>query len=198
MSDQDAGTDVDVFRILILCTANICRSPTAEYLLRNELQQVAPSVTFEVSSAGVRGWDGSEMEPMAAAELRRLGGDAANFRARSFTAAMGEAADLLLTATTEHRRYVLQEVPRALRRTFTLLEFAHLAAAIEDVQDACGNAHEVVKRAAANRGAVRIDAYDLPDPYGRSERVYRETAQSIRAAVSVIANVFATPICAPR
>ncbi len=182
----------------MVCTANICRSPTAEYLLRNELLRLAPLLTFEVSSAGVRGWDGSEMDRMAAAELRRLGGDPANFRARSFTAAMGGAADLLLTATTEHRRYVLQEVPQALRRTFTLLEFAYLAAATEDVRDARGDAPEVVKRAAANRGAVRIDAYDLPDPYGRSEDVYRETAQSICAAVSMISDIFARPISAPR
>jgi low molecular weight protein-tyrosine phosphatase len=198
MSDQDPSSDVNVFRILIVCTANICRSPTAEYLLRNELLRLAPPVTFEVSSAGVRGWGGSEMDPMAAAELRRLGGDPADFRARSFTAAMGGAADLLLTATTDHRSYVLQEVPRALRRTFTLLEFAYLAAAAEDVRDARGDAPEVVKEAAANRGAVRIDAYDLPDPYGRSEDAYRETAQSICAAVSVIADIFATPISAPR
>ena len=141
----------------MVCTANICRSPTAEYLLRNELLRLAPLLTFEVSSAGVRGWDGSEMDRMAAAELRRLGGDPANFRARSFTAAMGGAADLLLTATTEHRRYVLQEVPQALRRTFTLLEFAYLAAATEDVRDARGDAPEVVKRRLSQEYQDRVD-----------------------------------------
>jgi hypothetical protein len=78
------------------------------------------------------------------------------------------------------------------------LEFAYLAAALEEVKDARGDPHEVVKRAAANRAAVSIDAYDLPDPYGRSAGVYRETAQSICAVVSVIADIFASPISAPR
>jgi protein-tyrosine-phosphatase len=79
-----------------------------------------------------------------------------------------------------------------------LLEFAYLAGRLKEVNDAHGDPREVVKQAAANRGAVSIDAYDLPDPYGRSEGVYRETAQSICAVVSVIADIFATPISAPR
>jgi protein-tyrosine phosphatase len=191
-------TGADVFRILVVCTANICRSPTAEHLLRNALRESTSPYEFEVGSAGVRGWDGSEMDPMAAAELRRLGGDPANFRARSFTASMAGTADLILTATAEHRRYVLQDAPRALHRTFTLLEFAYLAGRLKEVKDAHGDPREVVKQAAANRGAVSIDAYDLRDPYGRSEGVYRETAQSICAVVSVIADIFATPISAPR
>ena len=132
----EAAPDVPtaVFRILAVCTANICRSPMVEYLLRSSLAASADrldGVRFEVSSAGVRGWDGSPMDPPAAEELRRLGGDPSRFVARSFGAALGERADLILTATTDHRSLVLQEVPQALRRTFTLLEFARLVSAVD-------------------------------------------------------------------
>ncbi len=53
------------------------------------------------------------MDPPTAAELVRLGGDPSGFVARDLTVAFCEAADLILTATAEHRAVVLQESPRA-------------------------------------------------------------------------------------
>jgi protein-tyrosine phosphatase len=41
------------FAILAVCTANICRSPMMEALLRARLDPRQ----FEVASAGVKGWD---------------------------------------------------------------------------------------------------------------------------------------------
>lgn len=176
------------FRILIVCTANICRSPMAEHLLRRRLSPAqAGPVVFEVSSAGTRGWVGAEMDPPAAAELRRLGGDPRDFRARSFRAALGEAADLILTATIEHRRLVLQEVPRALNRTFTLLEFAHLASHSRQVGEARGEPSEVVKRAAWARSAAGNAVLDLADPHGRSTDVHAKTADTLNVVCKVIA-----------
>jgi protein-tyrosine phosphatase len=178
-----------VFRILAVCTANICRSPMVEYLLRSSLAASADhrptAIRFEVSSAGVRGWDGSPMDPPAAEELRRLGGDPSRFVARSFGAALGERADLILTATTDHRSVVLQEVPQALRRTFTLLEFARLVSAVSG-----GTAGEgptrLVGEAAANRGAAHLETYDLGDPYGQPLAVHRRTADVVARATGEI------------
>lgn len=175
------------FSILIVCTANICRSPVAEHLLRAELDAYQSSTNFTVSSAGIRGWDGSEMEPNVAAELRRLGGDPREFRARAFTSQIGWAADLILTAGLEHRACVLQELPEALRRTFTLLEFAHLVSEVPSVRDAGGSPREVVRRAAAARGAASIEEYDIADPFGGTLEGHRETATSIHRAVAAIA-----------
>lgn len=176
------------FRILVVCTANICRSPLAEHLLRATLTAASGSGggRFEVSSAGVRGWDGAEMDPPAAAELSRLGGDAHEFRARLLTDDLCEAVDLILTATLEHRAYVLQEVPRALNRTFTLLEFAHLVSEIESVRSLSGSPVELVKRAALARGAATLEQYDIPDPYGAETEVHSQTADVIHAAVETI------------
>lgn len=175
------------FSILVVCTANICRSPLAEHLLRAEFGAAEPRMSFTVSSAGIRGWDGSEMEPNVAAELLRFGGDPREFRARPFTAQLGWGADLILTAGLEHRAYVLQELPEALRRTFTLLEFSHLLSEVPSVRQLVGSPREVVRQAALARGAASIEEYDIADPYGGTPQEHRETAASIHQAVAAIA-----------
>lgn len=159
-----------------------------EHLLRDALAEAVDgptAVRFEVGSAGIRGWDGSPMDPPAAEELRRLGGDPSRFRGRSFTAKLGERADLILTATTDHRSLVLQEVPQALRRTFTLLEFAHLVSAMDD-EPADDGPRALVSRAAANRGSAHIETYDLGDPYGQPPAVHRRTADIVAQAAGDI------------
>ncbi len=192
------GPDAEarVFTILCVCTANVCRSPMAEHLLRRSLAAASGTsapIQFNVRSAGARGWDGAPMDASAAAELRRLGGDPSAFQARSFTASLGADADLILTATTVHRRFVLEEVPRALHKTFTLLEFAHLVAALDVVKEAAGHPAEVVRRAAASRGAARLDEYDVADPYGRSLDAHQEVAAALGAATRTIADVLIAP-----
>lgn len=179
----------DVFCVLVVCTANICRSPMAECLLREALRTA--SVHVDVSSAGVRGWEGAEMDPAAAAELRRLGGDPTGFLARNLVDAYSEGADLILTATLDHRVAVLEAVPSALRRTFTLREFAHLVTDVEAVRAAKGSPRDLVRRAAAARGAARMSSYDVPDPYGGSASTHRRTAEIIHSAVAATAEAIA-------
>ena len=107
-------------RILVVCEGNVCRSPLAERLLARRLPEAA------VSSAGTRAPVGAAMHPLTAAQLTRLGGDATGFAARALTQEDVVAADLVLTATKAVRAAVVEVEPRALRRTFTLLEFAAL------------------------------------------------------------------------
>jgi protein-tyrosine phosphatase len=186
--EADQDVPIAVFNILAVCTANICRSPLVEHLLRDSLAasvDATAGIRFEVGSAGVRGWDGSPMDPPAAVELRRLGGDPSRFVSRSFVADLGQRADLILTATTDHRSLVLQEVPQALRRTFTLLEFAYLVSAVDRSAAAEGPAR-LVSTAAANRGTVHIETYDLGDPYGQPPAVHRRTADTVARATGEI------------
>jgi protein-tyrosine phosphatase len=128
------------------------------------------------------------MDPAAAAELRRLGGDPTDFRARDLRVADCDSADLILTATAEHRSYVLQESPRALKRTFTLLEFAHLVSDVESVRRAAGDPFEVVRAASSARGASSLADYDVGDPYGGPPEVHRTVADRIKVAVDEIAS----------
>lgn len=180
------------FTILVVCTANICRSPLAEHMLRNALavsSARSPSrlPSFAVSSAGVRGWSGAEMDPAAAAELRRLGGDPSDFRARDLSAVDLAGVDLILTATAEHRSYVLQDSPRALRRTFTILELAHLVTEVEAVRQTAGDPRGLVEAAGAARGAATLTSYDIADPYGQPPELFRRSALQTAEAVTMIA-----------
>ncbi len=160
------------FAILAVCTANICRSPLIEILLRAELD---PRL-FEVASAGVQGWDRAPMDTMAAMELMRLGHSPGAFRSHAIDSYLVDSADLILTATKGHRSAVLALNPRALRRTFTLLEFAALC---EEVEGAYPT--DLVAEAARQRSLAPAEV-DIGDPFRRSPDIHRRTADEIAEA----------------
>lgn len=166
------------FAILAVCTANICRSPIMEALLRARLD----AGEFEVASAGVRGWDRQPMDSMAAMELLRLGHSAEGFQSHAIDAYLVDSADLILTATRAHRSEVLARNPGALRRTFTLLEFAALGGIVEGNEP-----RDLVVEASHHRSRAPADI-DIGDPYRRSPEVHRATADQIDEAVGVISN----------
>ena len=167
-----------VFRVLFVCIGNVCRSPVGERLLAARL----PADRFEVSSAGVGAMVGYAMSRYAAVELRSYGGDPTGFAARQLTPDILEQSDLVLTATRELRSQVLAEEPGALRRTFTILEFAAL------VEHAEGSTPvDVVKWAATHRSVVSTVEQDVPDPYRRGVEEHARSARAIDAAVQQIA-----------
>jgi len=166
------------FRVLFVCIGNVCRSPVGERLLASRL----PSERFEVSSAGVGAMVGYAMSRYAAEELLNHGGDPTGFAARQLFPADLEQSDLVLTATRELRSQVLAEVPTALRRTFTILEFAALVVDAEG-----GTPAEVVTWAGAHRSHAGNIDQDVPDPYRRGAEAHARAARSIDAAVQAIA-----------
>lgn len=166
------------FRILAVCTANICRSPMVEILLR---QRLDPE-DFEVASAGVQGWHEAPVDSMVVLELERLGARADDFASRAVDAQMVHDADLILTATRDQRAVVLGRHPEALRRTFTLREFAEL---VEDMIGVSSPA-EMVATAYRRRSEAGTDV-DLPDPFRRPPDVHRLVADQISNAVGIIA-----------
>ncbi len=73
-------------RVLFVCMGNICRSPTAEGVLRHLLRQEAPDLRVEVDSAGTADYhigDAPDLRTQRAA-LRR-GIDLGGLRARQVT-----------------------------------------------------------------------------------------------------------------
>ena len=171
----------DVFRILHVCTGNICRSPMAEHLMRAGLQQrLGPGAErFVIESAGTWGHTGSPMESYALSTLKTYGVDGADFTARELIAEHVVAADLILGATREHRAAAVVLHPRAAARTFTLREFARLAGAVDPgslpAGDPVERARALVRAAAAHRGLVPPDRPrddDLEDPYQAPESAF--------------------------
>lgn len=164
------------FAILAVCTANICRSPLIEALLRSQLD----GARFEVASAGVQGWDRQPMDSMAAMELARLGLSATTFRSHAIDSYLVDSADLILTATRTHRSDVLGVNPQALRRSFTLLEFAALSGSVE-----ADTPTELVAQAALHRSLAPAKI-DIGDPFRRGPAVHRAVADQIADAVSTV------------
>lgn len=175
-------------RVLVVCTGNICRSPLAERLLRARLGD-----RVVVTSAGTHGLDAAPMEPNAADELTRWGGDPDGFASHRIVPADVEDADLVLTMTTGHRAAVLAEHPGAMARTFTLLEFAHLL----DLQGGSFRGTDSVRDLARRRGVSTLEGYDVADPFGQSPAVHAQAAASIADAVERIARGFAPDPTAP-
>ena len=177
------------FRILVVCDTNVFRSPLAERSLRFQFDSLLGTAAddIEVSSAGVRAVVGSPMDAHAAAELERVGGTSAWFEARQLTPTMMREADLILTATRALRSLVLEDEPTALKRTFTLGEFA----ALSELMPYAGSPRRFVAQAAACRWAAGTNGCDLADPAGGSRRRHREVASSIGDASKAIVATWA-------
>lgn len=175
---------MSAFDLLFVCTGNICRSPTAELLAAARL----PREHFRVHSAGTYGLEGYAIEPGAARELSALGIDSAAFRARRITGQLVRDADLVLTATREHRGAVVTLEPRALPRTFTMREFARLLDHVEPPggDDPAERARALVAAVAAARSrhpARRPADDDVADPYGRGAAAYARAIEDITEAL---------------
>lgn len=167
--------------IITVCTANICRSPFAQLLLQHRL---GGAVT--VSSGGVRALVGEEMDPRSRAALADrgvTGPELDRFRASALSDRRIREADLVLTATTAHRDEVLRMTPRALKRTFTLREFA----AVADGVAAAGSAQELVAAVARARSRMTGQA-DVSDPVGLEFDGYAAVMAELDEVVRAIAD----------
>jgi protein-tyrosine phosphatase len=189
------------FRILVVCTGNICRSPQAERLLTAQFERRSLGGEVEVSSAGVAALVGRAMEPQAAAQTIGYGGNPSGHLARRLEQSMVEAADLVLTMERAHRAAVVRVVPRASRYAFTLPEFARLALDLRDSGEAeaadasvppADRLRALVPQVAAQRGLslpAAAEHDEVEDPYGRSDEAYARSGSHVASAVSAAVDV---------
>ncbi len=92
--------------ILVLCTGNICRSPTGEYLLRKELGE-----DYTVKSAGLGALVDFPADSMAAAVAAKNGIDLSPHRAIQVTMDMLKWADLVLVMEAGQKSELLNKYP---------------------------------------------------------------------------------------
>jgi protein-tyrosine phosphatase len=186
--------------VLFVCTGNICRSPLAERLGQQYVDAALgdQSVTVRLSSAGTHAVVASGMDPYSATVLRGHGGDPEGFRARRLMTEHVLSADLVLAMTREHRRAVLSLAPRALARTFTLLEAADLVRMTGELDlPAEGSALRsralVAGMAAARSRRVGGAGDDVGDPIGRPLGVHQEVGDVIADALAEVFGRLVTP-----
>jgi protein-tyrosine phosphatase len=164
-------------RVLLVCTANICRSPAAARLLAGRL---GPSIEFV--SRGTRSVPGAGMCEVSASWVLMNGGDAAGQHvSRQLELADIKASTLILTASQRQRTKVIELRPSAQVRTFTLAQAARIAtwrmsagtgrpaSGPPTGADLPDRLLWLVEELDANRGAaprpVPESADDLPDPH---------------------------------
>ncbi len=104
-------------KLLFVCVGNICRSPTAELMMRHRL---AGRQGVEVSSAGLQALVGRGVDPEAAALLREAGIDPDGHKARQASSSVLAAADLILVMEHSHQVKIAREVPQVSGKTFLL------------------------------------------------------------------------------
>ena len=172
------------FAIHVVCTGNICRSAFAASYLRQRLSQLAPGA-FVVTSSGTGWYRGLEVPPPIRDLAQRHGITVDDHEPRYAVRAHYEAADLILAATRDHRQIILAEAPSALKRTFTVGEFADLLRWTSAAPGADPDAWRAAVRTAAMHRPSVVPS-DIPDPYGLPREAYDEMAATLLPALDVI------------
>lgn len=164
-----------------------------ELIMRTELDRVyGPAGQTVVLDGGgtYPGHAGMPINPAAGRVLAEIDVDSAGFRAQALTRSAVAAAELILCATEAHVRAVLDLLPEAMGRTFTLLHFAEVASAA-DAQGRLGvedpvSRLSVVRDLAALQPPTNHRRFDIDDPYGQPDEDYRAVMIQIRSAVREI------------
>lgn len=107
--------------LLVVCTGNICRSPMAEALFKE--QAAVNKRQMEIGSAGVAALvDHAAADPVV--ELMHARGlDVSGHRARQLTTELGSRYDLILVMERGHQRFIARNWPELISRVRRLGEF---------------------------------------------------------------------------
>lgn len=147
---------IPVRSVLMVCMGNICRSPTAEGVLRHKLRAAGMEARVLVDSAGTHAdWHAGEApDPRSIRHAARRGYDLRELRARRVEAQDIERFDLILAMDD--------------------LNLARL-------EEMCGRRHRP-KLGLLTDHLVRLQAAEVPDPYQCGEAVFERVLDLIEDA----------------
>ena len=182
-----SGAPSTLARVLVVCTANQCRSPMAERLLQRAVERRGAVV--RVSSAGLLA-GGRPAEAKAVRALDRLGLDLTSHISRRLTPELLQDSDLVVTMERRHVQAAVELLSGCWPRTFTLSDLLERGAQRpprqpqEDVAAWVGRLHDGRRPADVLLGGVQGD---VADPVGRGPAAFRRTAQDLEAATAALA-----------
>lgn len=179
-------------RIVVVCTANMIRSPFIAGLLSSRLAATTEG-RLGIESAGTAARPGDQAAPEILDLGRTYGLDLSAHRTRRLDDDVLATGDTVLCAERAHRRVVLDLRPDLLPSVFTVREFARLVDD-EAVRAAASDWAGLVRAASRARLAGRSSAEDIDDvidPVGRPQHVWTEFERQATQAVSTILGVTA-------
>ncbi|MFH1625369.1 MAG: low molecular weight protein arginine phosphatase [Pseudomonadota bacterium] len=154
---MDRFTAADVKDILFVCTANICRSPFAEEVLRMHLLERRVE-GIKVHSAGVIAVPGLRPPAEAIEVASELGVDMSHHTSRPLSVEMIEQADLILVMNLFHKARILALDPESGGKLRLLGSYSTFHGNLEEEME-------------------------IPDPYRLSPFHYRSSFNIIRDCV---------------
>ena len=166
-------------RVLIVCTANRCRSPLAAELLRRSLADRGLEGTVDTAGLARPGFPATDETVQIAA---RRGLDLTGHRSQLLAPSAVEGADLVLGMERRHVREVVLAVPGAWSYTFTIKELVRRAETIgprraeESLPAWIARVHEGRQRREL-QGASPLD--DVADPTGGTLAEHEDTAREL-------------------
>jgi len=124
-------------RILMVCTGNICRSPTAEGVLRAKLQQAGLQGQVLVDSAGTQGYHtGEPPDARAVRAAAQRGYQIGSIRARPMRQEDFATFDWLVAMDQSHVDWLRKRsAPATAGRICLLMPFARLHPGLREVPD---------------------------------------------------------------
>ncbi|MFC0444248.1 low molecular weight protein-tyrosine-phosphatase [Pseudidiomarina halophila] len=137
-------------RILIVCLGNICRSPTAKFLLQQALpdkQIDSAGITAMIEKDGERQGKGWDMDAKARDIAAKNGHQFDVHEAKQLTRELISNYDLILVMENEQRSHIAKRYPEAHAKTMLLGHW--------------------------------LDGKEIPDPYRRSDEVYQHVFELI-------------------
>ncbi|GLS05221.1 phosphotyrosine protein phosphatase [Chitiniphilus shinanonensis] len=117
---------MDKFSVLFVCTGNICRSPTADGVMRHLVREAGLADRVEVDSAGTHDYHvGEAPDRRAQAHASKRGYDLRSLRAREVTSADFARFDLILAMDEGHLALLRRRCPEPYQNRLKLfLDFA--------------------------------------------------------------------------
>ena len=134
-------------RILFVCTGNLCRSPMAEGIFKDQLRRDGKGGLYQVHSAGTWTRDGLGASALAVEAMEESGLDISSHRAHHLNGDDVAQASLVIVMARAHKEALLTEFPTAAGKTVLLSE---LVGEVYDIFDPYGSDSLLVYRRCAS------------------------------------------------